>query len=150
MSRDEKLTVDITNRPSNRDRHSSQEWAKHIDLRESEDVKRDIIDARDRLGQFTVRFVTEAICGEEMAAAMFGEHGGQELVRDMQISNRTLKTLAGKVGGKKTAEVVERSVLREVDVESSQGSTVSQQQAELLRALLKTMSPEVIKKALSG
>lgn len=148
MSKEEKTTVTITNRPSQKNRHTSREWVDHIGLRESEDAKRDIIDARDRLGQFSIRFVTEAIYGDNVAQQLFGDDGGQELVRDMKIDHRTLKTLAGNVGGKRSAVVVERSVLREVEVEEPKNA-VSDQQVELLKALLKTMDPNVVKRALN-
>jgi hypothetical protein len=64
-----------------------------------------------------------------------------------------LKNLADDVGGGRAADVVEKSVLREVKVDDAAPETAkdaSEKQVELLRALLRTMDPAVVDRALSG
>jgi hypothetical protein len=156
MANGEKPRVDIVNRPSSRhDAHSGQEWAGHIQLRENTDTRRDIRDARDRLGQFTVRFVTEAIYGDDYAREVFGEGGGHELIRDLVIDRRALGALANNVGGSRAQAVAERSGLNEAPPRQPQKAaepvdTQGDAQVELLKALLKMMSPDIVKRALSG
>jgi hypothetical protein len=156
MSGKEKTVVEIVNRPSSRGTHSSQEWASHFTLREEADTRRDIRNARNALGQFSVRFVTEAIYGDEYAREVFGETGGSELIRDVVIDRKTLGVLAQNVGGPKAKAVADREHLVENEPithftkaepeRDAQGDA----QVELLRALLKMMDPAVVKKALGG
>jgi hypothetical protein len=153
MSNDDKSRVDIVNRPSSqREAHSGSEWSGHIRLREDADTRRDIRDARDRLGQFSVRFVTEAIYGDAYAQEVFGEKGGAELVRDVVIDQRALGALVSNVGGPKARAVAEKLLEQPKPEKAAEPASDAQgdAQVELLRALLKMMSPEVVKKALGG
>ena len=154
MSKDEKPSVDIANRPSDRGgAHSAGEWVDHIWLREADDTRRDIRSARERLGQFSVRFVTEAIYGDDVARRIFGEDGGQELVRDVVIDRRVLHTLNDNVGGPRSQAVAKRMQAQEPAPQREQMPVTvdrSEEQIELLRALLKTMDPEVVRRALLG
>jgi hypothetical protein len=153
MSRDEKTTVDITNRPSNKNKHSDLEWSKHLESRELYETRRDIRAARVALSGLSVRFVTEAICGDDtaLAAMILSQIDGDELVGDMSVDPRDLRKLADTVGGPRAKHVVEHSTLKEVRTDKAPAQeNVSEQQVELLRALLKTMDPNVIKRALSG
>lgn len=164
---DEKSKVEIINRPSNRSgSHTSGEWVDSIVLREMDDTRRDILQARERLGQFSVRFVTEAIYGDEYARQIYGDDGGQELIRDLIIDRKTLGVLADNVGGARAKAVAERHRLNErsqLEIKTEEarankgkGAAPDQvppaedAQVELLRALLKMMDPNVVKKALGG
>lgn len=155
MSNDEKVRVNLVNRPSQRRKHSAEEWSKHIELTESEQVKRDIVSARQRLGQFSARFVVEAICsgepdGERLAQQMLTYFDDpDQLIDELDVDPRALKKLAQNVGGKRAERVVQNSVLREIP-ETTQNKNVSDRQVELLRELLKTMDPDVVKRALLG
>lgn len=146
--------VDITNRPSSkRGSHSAGEWSDHIYLREADETRRDIRTARERLGQFSVRFVTEAIYGDEVARQIWGDDGGEVLVRDVVIDRKVLTNLSDNVGGVRSQRVSQRIMETEPAPQPRKQATepdVSQQQVELLRALLKTMDPAVVKKALLG
>jgi hypothetical protein len=157
MSKEEKTRVEITNRPSNKHRHTSGEWSEHIGLREASETKQDIIDARKRLGQFTARFVIEAMCagerdGAELARRMLEYVDGDQRIDEMDVDPRALRKLADTVGGSKARHVVQHSVLREIEETEvvSKEAPISDKQVELLRALLKTMDPEVVKRALTG
>lgn len=157
------LQVDLI-KPSSKERHTVGEWTEHIVIRESTEVRRDIVQARERMGQFTVRFVAEALYGDECAAQIFGDDGGQELVRDVVITRETLGALAGNVGGPKARAVAQRENLLEeprlqiktevVSANRGRGegpkpeSSKEDAQIELLRNLLKMMDPDTIKKAL--
>jgi hypothetical protein len=158
MSNEEKTRVDLTNRPSKRHSHTSKEWSDHIEVREASETRQDIVSARKRLGQFTARFVIEAMCsGEkdapELIRKMLEHVDGDQLIDDMDVDPRALRKLADNVGGKKSAHVVQNSVLREIKDDpqpTPKEASVGDQQVELLRALLKTMDPEVVKRALTG
>jgi len=170
MSREEKTRVEITNRPSNKRRHSREEWLEHFESLESDEVREDIVGARKRLGQFTARFVIEAMCagerdGADLARRMLEHVDGNQTIDEMNIDPRALRKLADTVGGSKAKHVVQHSTLREIREEEhpkiqpqaktkvakdNKGVPVSDEQVELLRALLKTMDPEVIKRAFSG
>jgi hypothetical protein len=164
MAKDDKTRVDIVNRPSERYQHTADEWSKHIELREMDDTRRDIVMAREKLGRFTVRFVTEAIYGDEYARQIYGDDGGQELIRDMKIDRKALGSLAQNVGGARAKTVAERHHLVEDDPQPQLKTHIAQAdhgagpapdasaeaQVELLRALLKMMDPSVVKKALGG
>lgn len=163
---EKKPRVEITNRPSNNSSHSATEWAGHIETRERRDTRRDIVESRARLGKLSTRFVVEAMCAGEpdeqyLISQMLGLVDGDVLVEELEVDLRDLKKLAQTVGGERTKNVVENSVLREIHDEpkltreqrvEGNKAVVSrdQQQVELLRALLKTMDPEVVKKALTG
>lgn len=171
MSKDEKFSVDLK-KPSTKKQHTAAEWAKHIALVENEDVKRDIMNARQRLGQFSARYVIEAICagepdGDRLAAQMLSfVDNPDQLIDEMTVDPRALKKLAQNVGGQRADHVVQHSVLREIPEEYPQSGThtiktevvrekapqkeVSDRQVELLRELLKTMDPDVVKRALLG
>jgi hypothetical protein len=159
MPRDEKAVVHITNRPSDKDRHTKQEWADAIQLRESFETIRDIRDTREKLGRLTIREFADTFCYDspDLRAHILSQLDGDELIRDMKIDSKTLRKLADKVGGERARAVVQRhQELREIEaekpkaIEAQPAKDVSQQQVELLRALLKTMDPEVVKRALTG
>lgn len=153
------LSVDFTNRPSDRrGSHTAGEWSDHIYLREADETRRDIRSARERLGQFSVRFVTEAIYGEDVARKIWGDDGGEVLVRDVVIDRKVLTNLSDNVGGARSQQVSQR-IREEVPEPRARSQPkqsvqpvedVGQQQVELLRALLRTMDPNVVKKALLG
>lgn len=155
MSNEKKPVIDLR-RPSDKGRHTSKEWSEHISLTEAQETARDIRGARQRLGNFTARFFIEAICAgeddsEELIEQMLQYVDPHQKLSDMDIDPRALKKLAERVGGEKAARVVNNSVLREIPTEAvTESKDVSRQQVDLLRALLKTMDPEVVKRALTG
>src|ERR1051326_1778659 len=109
MSNNDKSTIDIANRPSGqKDAHTGEEWSRHLELREVAETRRDIRNARDRLSQFSVRFVTEAIYGEEIAQKIFGKDGGQQLVRDVTIDSKVWHNLTDNVGGQRSQVVAQK------------------------------------------
>lgn len=67
----------------------SLQWAgKSLDDMEYEERAKAISEmrkVRDRLGQFTLRFMMEAIYGDEYTKAVLGESGGNVLMRDIQV-----------------------------------------------------------------
>lgn len=161
MPHDDKAVVHITNRPSDNDHHSKQEWVDAFQLRESFETIRDIRDTRTKLGRLTVREFAETFCYDnpDVRDHILSQLDGDELIRDMKIDTKTLRKLADKVGGERARAVVARhQELREIEnkrpkaIEPPQPAAkdVSQQQVELLRALLKTMDPDVVKRALTG
>lgn len=164
MSNKEKTRIDLINGPRNRGvdaKERARDWTKHINLNENEYVKRDIVTARQRLGQFSARYVVEAICsgepnGDQLAAQMLSFiDDPDQLINDMEVDPRALKKLAQNVGGERAARVVQNSVLREIPetapkAKPVQEKTISDRQVELLRELMKTMDPEVVKRALLG
>src|SRR4051812_14959455 len=105
-NKDNKPNVDLLD-------HGDLQWSDFINIREADDTRRDIVQARERLGKFSVRFVTEAIYGEEYAQTVFGNNGGKELVRDLVLDRRTLGHLAHNMGGQKTKVVAQRAHLNE-------------------------------------
>jgi hypothetical protein len=166
MSNKERTTIDLVNGPADRGVDTSErakDWVQHLWLNENEQVKRDISTARSRMGQFSARFVVEAICegepdGERLAAQMISYlNDPDQLIDEISIDPRALKKLAQNVGGKRADHVVQNSALREIREEDThhiksaeKQQSISDQQIELLRALLKTMDPEVVKRALVG
>jgi len=60
------------------------------DLRRKEitEARRDIRNARNALGEFTLRFFTEAVYGDEHAKKMYGEHGGRIKMKDLKVETR--------------------------------------------------------------
>jgi hypothetical protein len=163
MSNKERTTIDLVNGPADRGVDTSErakDWVQHLWLNENEQVKRDISTERSRMGQFSARFVVEALCegepdGERLAAQMISYlDDPDQLIDEISIDPRALKKLAQNVGGSRAAHVVNNSVLREIDekqpVSEKQPASVSDRQVELLRELLKTMDPEVVKRALTG
>lgn len=155
MSDDKKPRVDITNRPSGANRHTSRQWAEHIEVRETRETRQDIRNARAGLGKLTTRFVIEAMCAGEndekdLIARMLSLVDGDQLIEDLEVDLKHLRNLADDVGGERTERVIQNSVLKEIQPNSKSKTDVSDQQVELLRALLKTMDPEVVKKALTG
>lgn len=151
---DDKTSIDLI-RPGGKESHSAREWAEHINLRETEEARRDIRNARVALSKLTVRAFVETFCYDEpqIAEYILKQVSGDELIGDLDVDKRTLKKLADRVGGAKAKAVVEKSELREIQDEepTSQGrktEEVADQQVKLLRALFATMDPEVVKRAL--
>ena len=60
-----------------------------LEDRENVAVRRDIRNARKALGEFTLRFMTEAVYGDEHAKRMYGEHGGQIKMKDLKVETRS-------------------------------------------------------------
>lgn len=154
------MRVSITNKPSGRNSHSKGEWIDHIHLREEAEARWDIREARAKLGNLTVRSFAETFCYDDPQVRdyILSQLDGDELIGDIKIDEQTLKKLADRVGGKKAHGVVQRSTLKEipdepvheVKTEQKPQKSVSDEQVELLRALLRTMDPEVVKRAFTG
>lgn len=161
MPREQKPSVDITNRPSNKSSHTAKEWSDHIHVREDVETRRDIRDARTKLGKLTVRAFAETFCydDQQVREYILSQLDPDEVIGDIKVDTKALRKLADRVGGPKTAQVVANSKqLREIpgddpvliEQKPQPEKDVSEQQVELLRALLKTMDPEVVKRALTG
>ena len=67
-----------------------------IEAEDRQQAINEVRDIRGRLGQFTLRFMMEAIYGEEYTKQVLGESGGNVLMRDIQVETTseggTLKT----------------------------------------------------------
>ena len=83
---------------------------------------REMRDVRNRLGQFTLRFMMEAIYGDEYTRQVLGEDGGQVLMRDIQvettaengglrttINEKQLKRIMREAHGDRTPEEIKES-----------------------------------------
>lgn len=63
----------------------SPDELRHKELTEAQ---RDIRKARKALGEFSLRFFTEAVYGDEHAKRMYGEHGGRIKMKDLKVETR--------------------------------------------------------------
>ena len=63
----------------------SPEAMRHRELTETQ---KDIRKARQTLGDFSLRFFTEAVYGDEHAKRMYGEHGGRIKMKDLKVETR--------------------------------------------------------------
>jgi hypothetical protein len=145
-SEKKKDKVVIVNRPTDREgSHTASEWASYQLLREQQETLADIRKTRNALGEFTLRFVSEAIYGEKITHQLYGDDPSADIkIRDMVIDEETWRNLS-KVGGEKSRKVAEKI---NSNNKTTSSNTVNKTQVELLKALLKTMDPEVVRKAL--
>lgn len=60
--------------------------AKEIAIQEQADIKKDIVEARQRLGDFTLRDFSEGLFGEEFTQIVYGEKGGEVKMSELRMS----------------------------------------------------------------
>lgn len=98
---------------TNKDEYSLNliEDASDYELRERQEAIRDIRDAREKLGNFTLRYMMEAVYGDEYAKKVLGESGGHIKMKD-------LKTEARRAGPGAVGVRIEKEQLRQILTEA--------------------------------
>lgn len=62
------------------------ETATRIALNEKEQIRKEIVETRDKLGQFSLRDFSEGLFGEEFTNVVYGKTGGQIAMKDVKMS----------------------------------------------------------------
>lgn len=153
----EDLGLTLSNRPSQREgSHTAGEWRKHLAETESMEIQREVRGTRQKLGKFTLRFMVEAVYGDDMAKQILGESGGDILMEDVALDPNVIKKLVEEMGGE-NAKAKARKLpagrgdvpSREVLVEDNKVNLSPEAQTELLRFLLKNVNAGVLKRLLA-
>jgi len=85
--------------------HSKNEWLHELHRREREQAARDKA-ATDKLNDFSVRYVTEAVFGEEMAHRLLGESGGEMPLRELPMNPKDAQKVINTENAKHGHEVL--------------------------------------------
>lgn len=62
------------------------ETAREIALKEQDQIKKDILDTRTRLDEFSLRDFSEGLFGEEYTEIVYGKEGGKIRMGDLKMS----------------------------------------------------------------
>lgn len=91
----DKPEIDLL-RPSSKDRHSVAEWQDFFYEREKQSDK-EMFALKKRLGEYTLRYMCEALMGEEATHRLLGVSGGEVEINQLKLDKRVFDAIIAEI-----------------------------------------------------